>query len=68
MYITGDIRYHQAVPWCEENMVILDLGHFATEVLFIPEWGRRLKAALEAASLPVEVVVDTWARDPFVYI
>jgi dinuclear metal center YbgI/SA1388 family protein len=68
LYITGDIRYHQAVPWAEENMAILDLGHFATEVLFIPEWGRRLEAGLKAASLPVEVVVDTWGKDPFCYV
>ena len=68
IYLTGDIRYHQAVPWCEENMAILDLGHYATEVLFIPEWGRRLEADLKTASLPVEVVVDTWGKDPFVYI
>ena len=67
IYITGDVRYHQAVPWSEESMAILDLGHYATEVLFIPEWGRRLAADLKAASWPVEVVVDTWGRDPFVY-
>jgi putative NIF3 family GTP cyclohydrolase 1 type 2 len=68
IYITGDVRYHQAVPWSEENMAILDLGHYGTEVLFIPEWGRRLAADLKAASWPVEVVVDTWGRDPFVYL
>ena len=68
IYITGDIRYHQAVPWAQENMAILDLGHFATEVLFIPEWGRRLEASLKFASLPVEVVVDTWGKDPFCYL
>jgi dinuclear metal center YbgI/SA1388 family protein len=68
IYITGDIRYHQAVPWAGEDMTILDLGHFATEVLFIPEWGRRLEADLHAASLPVEVVVDTWGMDPFSYV
>jgi dinuclear metal center YbgI/SA1388 family protein len=68
IYITGDIRYHQAVPWAGEDMAILDLGHFATEVLFIPEWGRRLEADLRAASLPVEVIVDTWGMDPFSYV
>jgi dinuclear metal center YbgI/SA1388 family protein len=68
IYLTGDIRYHQAVGWSEENMAILDLGHFATEALFIPEWGRRLAADLQAAALPVEVVVDAWGKDPFVYI
>jgi dinuclear metal center YbgI/SA1388 family protein len=68
IYITGDIRYHQAIPWAEENMAILDLGHYATEVLFIPEWGRRLEAGLRAASLPVEVVIDAWGKDPFCHI
>jgi dinuclear metal center YbgI/SA1388 family protein len=68
MYITGDIRYHQAVPWAEENMAILDLGHFSTEVQFIPEWGRRLKEGFEAASLPVEIVIDRWGKDPFCYL
>jgi dinuclear metal center YbgI/SA1388 family protein len=68
IYITGDIRYHQAVPWAEENMAILDLGHFATEVLFIPEWGRRLAADLKAVAWPVEIVVDRWGKDPFAYV
>jgi hypothetical protein len=49
-------------------MAILDLGHFATEVLFIPEWGRRLEAGLKASSLSVEVVVDVWGQDPFAFI
>ncbi len=68
IFITGDIRYHQAVPWAQGNMAILDLGHFATEVIFIPEWGRRLEASLQAASLPVEVVVDNFGKDPFCYV
>jgi dinuclear metal center YbgI/SA1388 family protein len=68
VYITGDIRYHQAVPWSEENMAIMDLGHYNTEVLFIPEWGRRLETELKAASWPVEVIVDRWGKDPFAYV
>ncbi|HAY21273.1 MAG TPA: Nif3-like dinuclear metal center hexameric protein [Desulfobacterales bacterium] len=68
IFITGDIRYHQAVPWAQERMAILDLGHFATEVLFIPEWGRRLGAALAQAHLPLEIVPDSWGSDPFRYV
>jgi putative NIF3 family GTP cyclohydrolase 1 type 2 len=68
LYVTGDIRYHQAVPWAEENMAILDLGHYATEVLFMPEWGRRLEASFTAAAMPVEVIIDTWGKDPFQYV
>lgn len=68
IFITGDLRYHQAVPWIQENMALLDLGHYATEVVFMPEWGRRLEADLASASLPVEVIPDSWGEDPFRYI
>ena len=68
LYITGDVRYHQAVPWMLEDLTILDLGHYATEVIFIPEWGRRLQADLEAAGWTVEVMVAEWDQDPFSYL
>ena len=64
LYLTGDVRYHQAVPWATSPLAIVDLGHFATEAIFIPEWGRRLQADLLAAGLAVEVIVLA-ADDPF---
>ena len=68
LYLTGDVRYHQAVPFAREEMAIIDLGHYATEVLFIPEWGRRLQAYLQAANLTVAVMVADGDADPFSYL
>ncbi|MGQ9922162.1 MAG: Nif3-like dinuclear metal center hexameric protein [Desulfobacca sp.] len=68
LYLTGDVRYHQAVPFAQEEMAIIDLGHYATEVLFIPEWGRRLQAELQAANLSVAVLVAAGDADPFSYL
>ncbi len=67
LYLTGDVRYHQAAPFAQEEMAIIDLGHYATEVLFIPEWGRRLQAGLQAAGLNVAVTVAAKDTDPFSY-
>ena len=68
IFMTGDIRYHQAVAWAQEPMAILDLGHYATEVLFIREWGRQLAEGLQVAAMPVEVIVDRWGQDPFSHV
>lgn len=68
VYLSGDIRYHQAVPWAGEKMAICDLGHYATEAAFIPTWGKRLQEQLAQAGLAVEVVIDRWGTDPFRYI
>ncbi len=64
LYLTGDIRYHQAVPWAQEHMAIVDLGHYATEAIFMPTWGQRLQADLERAELAVEVIVSEADADP----
>lgn len=68
LFLTGDVRYHQAAPFAQEEMAVIDLGHYATEVLFIPEWTRRLQADLQAAGLTVEVTADAGDEDPFRYL
>ncbi|MFP3868906.1 MAG: Nif3-like dinuclear metal center hexameric protein [Desulfobacteraceae bacterium] len=68
VYISGDIRYHQAVPWALAKMAILDLGHYATESIFMPAWGQRLQERLDQEGLGVKVVIDPWGKDPFYYL
>ncbi len=67
LFLTGDVRYHQAAPFAQEEMAVIDLGHYATEVLFIPEWTRRLRADLQAAGLAVAVTAAA-DEDPFRYL
>ena len=33
--ITGDIKYHEAVDAKEENFVLMDIGHFESEWIFV---------------------------------
>lgn len=67
VYITGDLRYHQAVPWAAASLAVVDVGHYASEVIYLPSWRRRLQEALTTAALPVTVLQDHWDVDPFIY-
>ncbi len=68
VYLTGDLRYHQVVPWMHQEMAIIDAGHYATEAVFIPEWRRRLQQDLQEAGLAVEVIAaEAWDEEPFRY-
>ena len=59
-YVTGDVKYHDALAAKARNLLVVDAGHHGTEVLVLPEIARRLSAALEG--LPVTVIGES---DPF---
>lgn len=67
LYLTGDLRYHQAVPWATAPLAVVDVGHYASEVIYLPHWRQRLREALAAAALAVTVLEDSWDTDPFSY-
>ncbi len=61
LLVTGDVKHHQARESQETGMILLDLGHFATEA-----WGMKLlKEKIEKEIPQVKVEVDTLLRDPF---
>ena len=35
VYITGDVKYHEAQMAEELDILLLDAGHFATEIMFM---------------------------------
>jgi len=59
-YVTGDVKYHDALTARMRNLLVVDAGHHGTEVVVLPEIARRLGAALEG--LPVTVIGES---DPF---
>jgi dinuclear metal center YbgI/SA1388 family protein len=59
-YVTGDVKYHDALSAQSRGLLVVDAGHHATEVPVLPEIARRLAAAL--GGLPVTVVDGA---DPF---
>ncbi len=59
-YVTGDVKYHDALSAQARNLLVVDAGHHGTEIPVLPEIARRLGAALEG--LPVTVIGEA---DPF---
>ena len=57
VYITGEVRYHQAAPWAPAGPAVLEMGHFASEVVFVPEWARQLRQLFKEAGMALEVRV-----------
>jgi dinuclear metal center YbgI/SA1388 family protein len=68
LFLTGEVRHHQAVPGNWQDFAILEVGHFSSEAVFIPEWARQLRQLLEASNLTVEVLVSAAETAPFGYL
>ncbi len=66
VYLTGEVRHHQATPGPTSGFAVLEVGHFASEVVFMPEWARQLRRHFQDGGVEVRVEV---AREeaPFHY-
>ena len=60
-FLTGDIKYHQALEAKENKISLIDIGHFESE-RFFPE-----ALFKELQNLPVKVII-TNSKNPFTYI
>lgn len=63
LFITGDVKYHEAQDALQAGMCILDAGHYGTEKFFAEEMKNLLDKKLDDA---VEVVASKVSLDPFV--
>ena len=60
-FLTGDIKYHDAMEAKSINISLIDIGHFESE-RFFPD-----SLAKELQNLPVKVII-TNSKNPFTYI
>lgn len=65
LYVTGEVRHHQVVPLPEGEFAILEVGHFASEVVFMPVWAEELARLCREADLQVEVKAAASEVPPF---
>ncbi len=66
LFITGDIKYHDAQEARQLDLAIIDAGHFATERVILPVLAEKLRQALVGAGHPeVPVTVAGSGKDPF---
>lgn len=68
VYITGDIRYHDARTAEAEDRGLIDIGHFASEHLVVADLARRIRASVRKAGYNVSVKACGIERDPFYII
>ncbi len=65
VYVTGEVRHHQAVPGLNEEFALIEVGHFSSEVVFMPVWAEQVASLLQAEGLEVQVRAAVSEAPPF---
>jgi dinuclear metal center YbgI/SA1388 family protein len=60
VFLTGDIKYHQAQLGKEIDLALVDFGHFYTERVILP----RIASLIKGAGLGLEVTISEKVTDP----
>ena len=68
VYLTGDVKYHDAQKAVQQEISLIDAGHFATEFPVVAVLADYLRQEAAALKKPLEVVTDTVSADFFEYI
>lgn len=65
VFITGDVKYHDAQRAVEAGLAVIDVGHFASERLILEPLASFLRSTAESRQASVQVLVATSEKDPF---
>ncbi|MDR2088471.1 MAG: Nif3-like dinuclear metal center hexameric protein [Clostridiales Family XIII bacterium] len=65
LYITGDVRHHEALLAAEKGICLIDAGHFDTEWLFVRNFAEKLRTAVGDVA---EVYESKHGKGPFIYL
>jgi len=65
VYISGDLRYHDAREVEAADLGLIDIGHFASEYIVIETLANRLTKVLTANDMDVKVEACKLEKDPF---
>lgn len=68
VYISGDLRYHDARAVEAANLGLIDIGHFASEHLIVDVLADRLKKVLSKHEIYVKVEAYGLENDPFIVL
>lgn len=68
VFITGDLRYHDAVNARENGRAMIDIGHFASERLIVPVIKEMLESLTQKAGESIRVTAVNKEEDPFSHL
>lgn len=64
LYITSDIKFHDAQLAESLGLALVDAGHYWTEVIMVPYLFQILQTAIAKESMSIELVQSTQKTDP----
>ena len=68
VYVSGDLRYHDARAVEDLGRALIDVGHFPSEQIVIDALAQKLRNSVRLAGWSVNVEPCRLERDPFRYI
>ena len=68
VYLSGDLRYHDALEVSHAHRAMIDIGHFASEHIMVDALAHLLSTELAAVDAAVEVIAYEKEKDPFVLL
>jgi dinuclear metal center YbgI/SA1388 family protein len=68
VYISGDIRYHDARDAENANRGIIDIGHFPSEHLMVAALVHKLEKILKSEAIKTKVEACNIEKDPFIIL
>jgi dinuclear metal center YbgI/SA1388 family protein len=68
VYVTGDVRHHDALNALARGIAVIDAGHHATEKAIVPAIAAYLTQKAAAAGKPLSVLVSGVNTDPLSFL
>lgn len=68
VFVTGDIKYHEARDIEQAGLGLIDIGHFASEHIVIRFLVKQLAEAAEKAGYAIDIIGYQNEEDPFVTV
>lgn len=65
LFVTGEIKYHDAQEAAEMGITVAAAGHYATEAPVLQELIYRLQNALNALQYKVDIILPNTRTDPY---
>jgi len=68
VYVSGDLKYHDARIAEESERGLIDIGHFESEYIIVEALAERIREELKKRSFNAEVDICRSEKDPFTII
>ncbi|NLO89840.1 MAG: Nif3-like dinuclear metal center hexameric protein [Clostridia bacterium] len=65
VFVSGDIKYHEALEAWQEGLALVDAGHYATEWAVVPALAEYLRKEFNGTEQKVQIMVSQVKTDPW---